>query len=39
MKSPANLSLLLEGFFARLMAQRHASPNTVGSYRMHSACC
>ena len=34
MKSPANLALLLEGFFTqRLMAQRHASPHTIGSYR------
>jgi site-specific recombinase XerC len=34
MKSPANLALLLEGFFtSRLMAQRHASPHTIGSYR------
>ena len=34
MKSPANLALLLEGFFIqRLMAQRHASPHTIGSYR------
>jgi hypothetical protein len=33
MKSPANLALLLEGFFTqRLMAQRHASPHTIGSY-------
>jgi integrase/recombinase XerD len=34
MKSLANLALLLEGFFTqRLMAQRHASPHTIGSYR------
>ena len=34
MKSPANLALLLEGFFTRrLMAQRRASPHTIGSYR------
>jgi site-specific recombinase XerD len=34
MKSAANLALLLEGFFTRrLMAQRHASPHTIGSYR------
>ena len=34
MKSPANLALLLEGFFtSRLMAQRHASPHTIGCYR------
>src|SRR3984885_5740036 len=34
MKSPANLALLLEGFFTRrLMAQRQASPHTIGSYR------
>lgn len=34
MTSPANLALLLEGFFTRrLMAQRRASPHTIGSYR------
>ena len=34
MKFPANLALLLEGFFTRrLMAQRRASPHTIGSYR------
>jgi integrase/recombinase XerD len=34
MKSPANLALLLEGFFTRrLMAQRRASPHTIASYR------
>lgn len=34
MRSPANLALLLEGFFIRrLMAQRRASPHTIGSYR------
>lgn len=34
MNSPANLALLLEGFFTkRLMAQRRASPHTVASYR------
>ncbi len=34
MKSPANLALLLEGFFTRrLIAQRRASPHTISSYR------
>ncbi len=34
MKASANLALLLEGFFTkRLMAQRHASPHTIASYR------
>jgi hypothetical protein len=40
MKSPANLALLLEGFFTqRLMAQRHASPHTMAPTGIHSDCC
>ncbi len=40
MKSPANLALLLEGFFTRrLIAQRRASPHTISSYRDTSAYC
>jgi site-specific recombinase XerD len=34
MNPPSNLAPLLEGFFTqRLMAQRHASPHTIASYR------
>lgn len=34
MNAPSNLAPLLEGFFSqRLMAQRHASPHTIASYR------